>query len=130
MKMKYYEKSHTHNTYWYKWVSKLRNMMISCKEVSKSAHHFLFSSKSRFAIWDFGSSFIWASTPNIPTINAERTHTQNWLFVFSYTYLIHHKTNIHTCHGHAYKYGISSYSSGVSSYISGISLYKYVVINP
>ena len=28
-----------------------------------------------------------------------------------------HRTNIHTCHGQAYKYVISSYNSGVSSYM-------------
>ena len=32
-----------------------------------------------------------------------------------------HRTNIHTCHGHAYKSVISSFKSVISSYKSGIS---------
>ena len=40
-----------------------------------------------------------------------------------------HGTNIHTCHGHAYKSVISSYKSVISSYKSGLSSYKAGMIS-
>ena len=59
------------------------------------------------------------SSEQIHPYNVGLWNNKNNKTIKSQIQLSSHRTNIHTCHGHAYKSVISSYKSGLSSYISG-----------